>query len=130
MGADQMIYILSGSCDYYSSIFGTASTMIRQGKWACQPALWLRWVHRGRLMARTSTELLGVDVGGFHEIIQDLQLTGDCVWVATVRRYAQALCDYFANSGMKTDIWFDDFEFYRLNEEVLSALPLGSGKVI
>merc|ERR1719350_1353824 len=72
--ANELIYVLAGHLDYYSSIMGMNSVTLRHGEWACQPALWLKWVHCGRLMARTSSEVVGVDVNIFLEIIQDLQV--------------------------------------------------------
>merc|ERR1712136_475757 len=42
---------------------------VRNQDWACEPALWLKWVHVGRLVAQTTVEVSSLDASIFRETI-------------------------------------------------------------
>jgi len=37
--------------------------------WICEMVLWMHWFHRGRLVAKASTELIELDAPQFHKLI-------------------------------------------------------------
>merc|ERR1712079_691931 len=43
------------------------TTKLEQGQWCCEAALWMYWIHRGKMKALTSAELLGLHVERFCE---------------------------------------------------------------
>lgn len=68
--ATEMLYVLAGSLEYIAVYMGMWSTRLCAGDWACEPALWLRWDLKGRLLTVLASELVGVNVEKFQAIMQ------------------------------------------------------------
>jgi len=91
------------------------------GGWICEPALWLHWLHRGRLLSSSSAELMSVDVEVFQAIIEDAKCHE--LDAARIRQYAVAVCTRYVSKFPDTDMWEEreDGEMRRLAAEVLGG---------
>ncbi|CAL1131827.1 unnamed protein product [Cladocopium goreaui] len=83
----KMYFINSGKLAYFSGYSEKMPKLISAGRWMCEPVLWCKWEHRGRLTVATSQylrmamespdqsmgslrgEFMALDAAEFHAII-------------------------------------------------------------
>lgn len=66
--ASKMFFITGGVMNYKHTV-PLLCCDVRNQDWACEPALWLKWVHVGRLVAQTTVEVSSLDASIFRETI-------------------------------------------------------------
>lgn len=123
--AGHMLYVLTGRLDYYAVHMDMHCSKLKPGEWVCEPALWLRWVLRGRLVTASSSELVGVNVERFHAIMQDARLHGEDL--NAVRQFAVDTCEHFVTRCPDTDLWRDKDEIQRRVDVVTGCLNRSDG---
>lgn len=99
--AERMSFITMGTMEYRHREVNL-SALVTSGLWACEPVLWLNWVHCGTLSARTSCELIQLQAGKFRSIV-----TRDRFACDYASNYAKLFRDYLIDHSAVwyTDIW-------------------------
>uniref|UniRef100_A0A7S1R891 Cyclic nucleotide-binding domain-containing protein n=1 Tax=Alexandrium catenella TaxID=2925 RepID=A0A7S1R891_ALECA len=120
MFAKYMFHVQIGRLDYYAVRQNMRQIKMNKGDWACEPALWLRWVLRGRMVTSCSCELMGIDVEKVQAILQDAKARGEDV--AAMQRYAVDICEHFMECCPDTDLWRDFEVMQNKADEVLRSL--------
>lgn len=86
-----MFFVLSGTIDYYYRNKGDPDA-VGAGDVLCEPALWLQWLHRGRVVAPVATEIAVLCANRFREVIsrnQDMLLCAQDYARSFSQHYAQ-----------------------------------------
>mmetsp|Transcript_113683 Transcript_113683/g.345850 ORF Transcript_113683/g.345850 Transcript_113683/m.345850 type:complete len:595 (-) Transcript_113683:119-1903(-) len=99
--AEHIFFVASGILDYHH----TSVVLRRQltsGLWACEPVLWLQWMHCASLQARTPCELIQVESRAFRDIMGTYLNA-----LPFVRSYAEHFRELIMTSDQcwNTDIW-------------------------
>jgi len=114
--ATEMLRVGIGQLDYYLLQRSVGCMPLSPGDWACEAALWVRWTLRGRLVAATSSELVGIDVAKFHAVMQDADWRGQNI--EAVRHFARGMLAHLSQPGAVQG----DLDLYeRLVEEAMDA---------
>lgn len=96
-------FVVSGELEYYTVKNDYEPMTIGVYEWICEPVLWRKWECRGRLLAKSSSELVSLDANKFHTIMEDGEDKG---WsVEFLRFYASEAASHFAQVDPHTDIW-------------------------
>lgn len=66
--ADKTFFITGGTMEYIHSSQNLCGN-VREKDCVCEPALWLKWFHCGRLTAKTTTEIAQLDITQFRETL-------------------------------------------------------------
>jgi len=101
--ASHMIQVTSGQMEYFAVHHGNRCTLLSKGEWACEPALWLKWLCQGRMIAVSSGEFMFVTVETFHAIIKDAKVNGKNI--AAIQEYSMRVCEHFLTTCPKDDLW-------------------------
>lgn len=101
------------------SEFGSSTAALGPGDWLCEPPLWIRWCHVGSAVAKTASEMLGLDASALQGIMQQ-HLPEAQKYAAQFLHYAQdkaerlddVYCDLVCLRNMAQDVfeapsWFD-----------------------
>lgn len=64
--AEKIFFVTGGALEYQHSVHALCAT-VREKHWACESALWFKWFHVGRLVAKTTVEVSALDVRSFRE---------------------------------------------------------------
>jgi len=86
----QMYVVVTGTFDYYYKEDDDFNK-VRTGR-VSEPVLWVKWIHRGRLVAVVDSEVMVLGVDAFQNIIQSTQRMLHCG-----RVFAQQLVDYLSD---------------------------------
>merc|ERR1712107_454534 len=62
----RMFFIMSGHMHYMKE--GKMETLVEEGEWACEAAIWTPWVYRGVLRAKEACTILALDSHKFQNI--------------------------------------------------------------
>jgi len=119
--ATHMLCVLIGRLDYYAVQSAMCVTKLKAGDWALEPALWLRWTCRGRLVTEIASELVSVDVEKFMAIMHHVKAKGEDI--ESIRMFAREVCDHFYSSCATTDLWGDIEEVQEIGDNILAARP-------
>mmetsp|Transcript_100665 Transcript_100665/g.184880 ORF Transcript_100665/g.184880 Transcript_100665/m.184880 type:complete len:722 (-) Transcript_100665:122-2287(-) len=96
-------FVLSGDLEYFAAKNDYEPTEVKVGEWICEPVLWRYWVCQGRLIAKSSCELVYLDASKFHAIIDEGEDKG---WsVDLLRNYAEAATTHFDEVDPNSDLW-------------------------
>lgn len=79
--ATQMLMVQNGELKFRSST-QLHSVALLPGTWACEVALWCKWVHSGHLKASVVTETVAMNAAKFQGVAESRD-------VVVLRRYAQ-----------------------------------------
>lgn len=112
--ARQMLKVMLGKLDYCAVSWNVETSQLSAGDWVCEQAFWMRWVLRGRLVAKCSCELVSIDVAKFHAIMQDAKCKGEDL--DNVRTFAVNVFDHLCATNPETDL-FDRQEIEGLVRE-------------
>jgi len=103
--AESMYFLTAGRMKY-SHRDCRMSVELETGSWACEPALWLRWLHFGRMDATTFIEVQSLGLEKFRTV-----LSGHRNSLTFVRTYAKLFVEYMKKSApwdsWWTDVWTD-----------------------
>mmetsp|Transcript_44989 Transcript_44989/g.101227 ORF Transcript_44989/g.101227 Transcript_44989/m.101227 type:complete len:749 (-) Transcript_44989:95-2341(-) len=100
--AEKMYFITSGELSYRHRERSLCERAT-EGQWACEPVLWMNWVHCGRMSARTSCEIIQLSAVTFQDIISRCHFG-----LQYVRIYARSFQEYLSKSDpWYTDLWTD-----------------------
>jgi len=103
--AKGMYFVTAGTMDYKHRNRAN-NCSLNKGDWACEPVLWMRWAHRGHLIAHTSCEVVSLESALFRSTLGS-QLMG-CNFIRTYAEYFQY---YLKEIGSwDTDIFNDKQE--------------------
>merc|ERR1712083_614095 len=79
-------------------------TILTEGQWVCEQALWLRWTYFGKLIARTPCEIFRVNAQEFRDVVLSHDTSLEFVML-----YASLYIEYIGNEshvgGWMTDVW-------------------------
>jgi len=100
-----MYHILAGSCEYSAGNGSGGSTNLVAGSWACEPALFVRWRLKGQLVAKSSSELVLIDVRRLDFIVADAENRGEDLEL--IRQVAVEAALRFKSTAPDTDLWGD-----------------------
>eukprot|EP00448_Togula_jolla_P026156 CAMPEP_0170653284 /NCGR_PEP_ID=MMETSP0224-20130122/47328_1 /TAXON_ID=285029 /ORGANISM="Togula jolla, Strain CCCM 725" /LENGTH=722 /DNA_ID=CAMNT_0010985151 /DNA_START=12 /DNA_END=2183 /DNA_ORIENTATION=- len=102
------MYFLVSGCAWYDHEDRERQTLLRGGSWACEPILWMPWVHCASLKATFSSEAIELDGQAFVRIVSSHSDT-----LPFVSAYATGFVAYInelnQDSSMlwRTDLWND-----------------------
>jgi len=65
--ASKMFFVMSGNLEYYLECSDTEAALVSRGDWCVEVALWIKWVHEGRLAAVPHCELITLDGSTFRK---------------------------------------------------------------
>lgn len=93
---------------------------VHTNQWITEMALWMNWVHRGRLVSCTETvELVELDAAKFQSIIQHWDMAFDCCH-AYARRYVERICQ--RPSELLTDLSENADDLQQLAHEAVDEV--------
>ncbi|CAE8582380.1 unnamed protein product, partial [Polarella glacialis] len=67
--AHKLYLLTSGVMDYWHCRDKTLHRSLHSDQWACEPALWLEWIHCGDMRAHTCCEVVGLDARTFRDLV-------------------------------------------------------------
>jgi len=103
--ATHVFHVVTGRLDYYAVHQNMRCSKLFPGDWAVEPALWIRWVLRGRLVSVLSSELVRIEVEKFYAIMQDAKDRGDDV--DPVHFFGLAFCERHLERSPRSDLCRD-----------------------
>lgn len=104
-----MLFFLSGFLSY---TYEEASLPVLEGMWACEPVLWVRWVHLGDMKAHRPVTLIALSADLFRQ-----SLTKNSKEAYVVSNYAKRFVEFFnrqwdavrdVNMEMDTEDWMTE----------------------
>jgi hypothetical protein len=105
---ESMFHVSTGELEYFAVLKDMEKTKLDQGCWACEPALWLNWTLKGRLMAKASCNLQSVSVEQVLAITGKLEAYGECECpLVKVKQFAADVVERFLEADPNTDLWND-----------------------
>mmetsp|Transcript_112237 Transcript_112237/g.250753 ORF Transcript_112237/g.250753 Transcript_112237/m.250753 type:complete len:578 (-) Transcript_112237:68-1801(-) len=84
--ATDVFFVMSGLLNYHSRFFDGERPVL-ETHCISEPVLWIRWTHRGWLVADTSCELVAMEATKFHSVVSEHAEFGD-ISLRCLRRYA------------------------------------------
>jgi len=104
--ADSMYILAVGTMEYVHGDFTPdLGRIIQEGQWVCEQALWMKWTHCGKLIARKTCEVFVVNASRFRTVVLAHDHSLDFVI-----NYANCFVEYIADEShveWMTDIWTD-----------------------
>lgn len=113
--ANRLYHIRVGCCEYCSSSGQRSAKELVAGNWALEPALFSKWRTKGQLVAKSSSELVIVDVRRLEAIVSDAETRGDVL--TPLRSFASGAITYFKNTVPDSDLWGNFEVLHRLGEQ-------------
>mmetsp|Transcript_55527 Transcript_55527/g.89788 ORF Transcript_55527/g.89788 Transcript_55527/m.89788 type:complete len:225 (-) Transcript_55527:37-711(-) len=115
--AHKLYLLTSGVMDYWHCRDKTLHRSLHSDQWACEPALWLEWIHCGDMRAHTCCEVVGLDARTFRDLVFS---TSRCR--SFLRTYSLEFREYLKDSGhWATDVWLDKRELWQRVEKAWEA---------
>jgi len=67
--ASKMYHVAYGSLQYFFGVSDQVTENIHMNQYLCDMVLWVKWEHRGRLIASATSELFALDAAAFHRVV-------------------------------------------------------------
>jgi len=101
MQAEAMHFVLSGHLLYHHGKHEGERIVLEAGSFVCEMAIWLQWIHCGRLNAQMPCEFVRLDAKMFREIISQTIALEMCQTYA--HRYVASLSEV----DHPSDLWME-----------------------
>merc|ERR1712150_23921 len=103
--AEAAFFIHAGMMKYtWCDSMGESTADIEQGQWVCEVALWIKWVHAGRLNASTNCELLVLDATIFRRITSEIPEVHEAFCMYAKKYRERAL---HGETQQPLDVWYE-----------------------
>jgi len=98
---------------------------IQEGMWICEVALWIKWIHTGRLAAKTNCELLVLDANQFRRIATELPgvHAALCTYAKSYREIA------LGGILQPLEVWYEFDRAQELAQTAFSELEMAAGQL-
>lgn len=120
--ASQTYLAISGVVEYYHGKSETSQLELHleYNNWFVEVALWLKWVHRGRVSAITPCEFIALDTARFRKI-----MTRQESLVSVSRKYATLYWELVVEKGPDhpADVWCDFDTTQEMVHKAFAELP-------
>jgi len=96
----RMHFSTSGSGRYMCCVEGSPGEVAVGKQWFCEPCLWVKWEHRGNMIATSILEVALLDTDQFQSVMSTGML------LPAVQRYANMYVNYMEREMVPiTDLW-------------------------
>jgi hypothetical protein len=122
--AESAFFINSGIMTYFpaESIEEKKTVDVKESHWLCEVALWIKWVHTGRLSASTNCELLVLDAAEFRRIAIDNPTAHQALCAYALKYRESALNDTLQKGRPPLEVWYDFDETQAFAQTAFSEL--------
>merc|ERR1712008_33695 len=117
--AESVFFIHTGILKYVFSEGHSEQTLDLEKQWVCEAALWIKWVHTGRLSAMTNSELLVLNAESFRGIASSVPGVH-----AAFCRYARRYREYALGGGVQQplEVWYEFAKAQELAQDSFSEI--------